>query len=157
MSDEPTIAVREQNGADAGRVHPLGPGRHVIGRDAGAAIQLRCADVSRKHAILEVSPAAVIITDLGSKNGVLLKRKKSTTQLTGPTALTDGALIEIGGIDLLIAHPGVQVDQALTKVGEATITRMLPGANRGRERGAAVPLLITALFAGLVGVLLWLE
>jgi DNA segregation ATPase FtsK/SpoIIIE, S-DNA-T family len=157
MSDEPRIAVREQTGADVGRVHHLPAGRHVLGRDPTAAIQLRCADVSRQHAILEVSESAVIVTDLGSKNGVLLRRKKSTTQLTGPTALADGAVIEIGGIELLIAHPGLQVDRALAAVGEATITRMQsPNAASG-ERGPVVPLVITALFAGLVGALLWLD
>ena len=59
--------------------------------------------MSRKHAILEVSPAGLTITDLGSKNGVLLKRKDGTEPLSGPMRLADGAVLEIGGIELQIA------------------------------------------------------
>jgi len=152
-----TIAVREQTGVDAGRVHHLRLGRHVIGRDPAASIQLRSTDVSRQHAILDVSPEAVTVTDLGSKNGVLLKRKQGKTTLSGPTRLADGAVIEVGGVDLLIAHPGAQVDRALARVGEATITRMHgAGADAGKRPGALVPLVLTAVFAGVVAALLWL-
>lgn len=158
MAEPPAIAVREQTGPDAGRVHPLAPGRYVIGRDPTAAIQLASTDVSRQHALLEIASDAVTITDLGSKNGILLKRKGGTTRLKGPTRLADGAVVDVGGIELLIVHPGVQVDGALNSHGEATITRMIGAGSRGM-RGAAVlvPLLLTAMFAGLVGVLLWLE
>lgn len=154
------IAVREQTGVDAGRVHHLQLGRHVIGRDPAAAIQLRSTDVSRQHAILEVSPSAVTITDLGSKNGVVLLKKgakKVATRLTEPTRLADGALIEVAGIELLIAHPGAQVDEALSRVGEATVTRMsIRERDGGGRPGALVPLLLTAVFAAVVGALLWL-
>lgn len=157
MSDL-AIAVREQTGPDAGRVHQLRLGRHVIGRDPAASVQLRSADVSRQHAILEVSPAAVTITDLGSKNGVLLKKgRKGMAPISGPTRLADGAVVDVGGVLLLIAHPGAQVDEALARVGEATITRMHAGdRDRGGQPGALVPLAVTAVFAALVGVLLWL-
>lgn len=156
MSDL-AIAVREQTGPDVGRVHQLRLGRHIIGRDPAGSIQLRSADVSRQHAILEVSPSAVTITDLGSKNGVLLKKKHGATRITAPTRLADGAVIDIGGVELLIAHPGAQVDEALARVGEPTITRMHGGPrDRGGQPGALVPLMVTAVFAALVGALLWL-
>lgn len=152
-----TIAVREQTGADAGRVHQLRLGRHVIGRDPAASIQLRGTDVSRQHAILEVSPEAVTVTDLGSKNGVLLRRKQGKVAITGATRLADGAVIEVGGVELLIAHPGAQVDRALARVGEATITRMQgAGGDAGRRPGPWVPLTLTAVFAAVVAALLWL-
>ena len=152
-----TIAVREQTGIDAGRVHHLRLGRHVIGRDPAASIQLRSTDVSRQHAILEVSLEAVTVTDLGSKNGVLLRRKQSKVAVTGATRLADGAVIEVGGVELLIAHPGAQVDRALARVGEATITRMQgAGGDAGGRPGALVPLLLTAVFAAVVAALLWL-
>ncbi len=159
MRSELAIAVREQTGSDAGRVHHLRLGRHVIGRDPTASIQLRSGDVSRQHAILEVSPEAVTITDLGSKNGVLLKRtgKPGGVPLAGPTRVADGAVIEVGGVDLLIAHPGAQVDEALARVGEATITRVISGGVGGaRTPGVATPLLVTAMFAVIVAALLWL-
>lgn len=158
MAEEATIVVREQTGVNAGRVHTLGIGRHVIGRDPAATIQLASTDVSRQHALLEVAIDAITISDLGSKNGILLKKKGGAARLLGPTRLADGAVVDVGGIELLIVHPGAQVDGALNRHGEATITRMIGDGSRAR-RGAAVwvPLLLTAMFAGLVGVLLWLE
>jgi len=157
MGEELTIAVREQTGVDAGRVHQLGLGRHVIGRDPAAAIQLRSTDVSRQHALLEVAIDAITITDLGSKNGIHLKRKQGATRLPGTTRVGDGAVIDVGGIELLIVHPGAQVEGALNRFGEATITRVFgDGARGGRGAAVLVPLLLTAMFAGLIGVLLWL-
>ncbi len=158
MTSEVVIAVREQTGIDAGRVHHLRLGSHVIGRDPSASIQLRSTDVSRQHAMLEVSPEAVTITDLDSKNGVLLKGKKGKKALTGATRLADGAVVEVGGIELLVAHPGAQVDRALATVGEATITRMHSGNADPRGRsGVVLPLVLTAVFAAVVAGLLWLE
>lgn len=158
MSNELKIAVRERTGPDVGRVHRLGLGRHVIGRDPAGSIQLRDHNVSRQHAILEVSPSGLTVTDLGSKNGVLLlKRKQGKAPLTGPTPLVDGAVIDVAGIELEISHPGAQVDEALARVGEPTITRMQGAADvAGRRAGPLVPLMVTVVFAGLVAALLWL-
>ena len=66
-------------------------------------------------------------------------------------------MIDVGGIELLIVHPGAQVEGALSRFGEATVTRVIGDGSRG-GRGAAVlvPLLLTAMFAALIGVLLWL-
>jgi pSer/pThr/pTyr-binding forkhead associated (FHA) protein len=158
MRGELKIVVRERTGPDAGRVHELRLGRHVIGRDPTGAIQLRSGDVSRQHAILEVSALGVVITDLGSKNGVMMWTAGEMRALAGPASLTDGAVIEVGGIELQIEHPGAQVDEALVRGGEATITR-LAGAGRFAplRPGPLVPLVLTVLFAALVVALLWLE
>jgi len=157
MSCELTIVVRELTGPDAGRMHPLGLGRHVIGRDPAGSIHLRSGDVSRQHAILEVSALGVTVTDLGSKNGVTLKLASEMRALTGPARLDDGAVIEIGGIELQIAHPGAQVDAALVRGGEATITHLQGGGGASPLRpGPLVPLVLTVVFAALVGALLWL-
>jgi len=158
MGHELTIAVRERTGPDAGRVHALGLGRHVIGRDPAGSIQLRCADVSRQHAMLEVSVLGVTVTDLGSKNGVMLRCAGELRALSGPARLADGSVIEVGGVELQIEHPGAQVDEALTRGGEATITRLYGAAGAGPPRaGPLIPLILTVLFAALVAALLWLE
>ena len=158
MRNELTIVVRERNGPDAGRVHTLRPGRHVIGRDPTGSIQLRSGDVSRQHAILEVSALGVIVTDLGSKNGVMLRMAGEMRALSGPARLADGSVIEIGGVELEIEHPGAQVDEALVRGGEATITRLSGAGMLSPLRpGPLVPLLLTVVFAALVVALLWLE
>jgi len=158
MSSELKVLVRERTGPDAGRVHALRLGRHVIGRDPAGSIQLRSTDVSRQHAILEVSALGVLLTDLGSKNGVMMWTAGEMRLLTGPAQLVDGAVIEVGGVELQIEHPGAQVDDALVRGGEATITR-LSGAGRAAplRAGLLLPLLLTVVFAALVVALLWLE
>ena len=158
MSSELTIVVRERTGPDAGRVHQLRLGRHVIGRDPTGSIQLRCGDVSRQHAILEVSALGVIVTDLGSKNGVMLRIAGEMRALSGPARLADGSVIEIGGVELEIEHPGAQVDEALARGSEPTITRLEGiGKLAPLRPGPLVPLVLTVLFAALVVTLLWLE
>ena len=158
MSSELTIVVRERTGPDAGRVHQLRLGRHVIGRDPTGSIQLRSGDVSRQHAILEVSALGVIVTDLGSKNGVMLRIAGEMRALSGPARLADGSVIEIGGVELEIEHPGAQVDEALARGSEPTITRLEGiGKLAPLRPGPLVPLVLTVLFAALVVTLLWLE
>ena len=92
MAEEATIVVREQTGVNAGRVHMLRIGSHVIGRDPAATIQLASTDVSRQHALLEVASDAITISDLGSKNGTLV----NGSRIQGPTPLRKGDQIKLG-------------------------------------------------------------
>jgi DNA segregation ATPase FtsK/SpoIIIE, S-DNA-T family len=150
-----TITVRERSGADAGRVHALSPGRHVVGRDPAAAVCLRGADVSRMHASVTVTGEAVVVADLGSKNGVRVIRGGVAVPVGGPVRLGDAGVFEVGGIELEISHPGAQVEEALARVGETTVTRIEVAMPRRSPPGAAVPLIATAVFAAVVVVLLW--
>lgn len=150
-----TITLRERTGADAGRVHALGHGRHVIGRDPGAAVCLRGVDVSRTHASVTVTGEAVVVADLGSKNGVRVIRGGVPTRVGGAVRLGDAGVFEVGGIELEISHPGAQVEEALARVGETTVTRMEFVAPPRRSPSATVPLIATALFAVIVAALLW--
>jgi hypothetical protein len=148
---EPEIFVREESGPGRGRVHALAPGRSVIGRDPRVAVALAGEDVSRHHAALDVTPEAIAVTDLGSKNGVY----RDGVELLGTTALGHGEVIVVGGISLRIHHPGAQVDAALRRGGEATVTRARPQRTEEREP-LALPAAATLLFAALVaGLLLW--
>jgi len=56
-------------GADAGRVHTLNKPRLFIGRGAGSDVQVRDAEVSRRHVMLEIRGETATLTDLGSTNG----------------------------------------------------------------------------------------
>lgn len=147
---EPEIFLREESGPDAGRVHPLSPGRHRIGREPGVAVQLRGVDVSRHHASLEVGSDAISVEDLGSKNGVF----RGGAPLTGPTPLRHGDVIVVGGISLSVHHPGAQVDAALVRGGEPTVTRAPAPERPGPPDRLGPPLLATLVFAALVAALL---
>jgi len=56
-------------GADAGAVYTLTKPRLYIGRGAAADVQVRDAEVSRRHAMLEIRGDSATLTDLGSTNG----------------------------------------------------------------------------------------
>lgn len=153
MTREPEIFLREESGPGRGRVHALGLGRQTIGRDPQAAVSLASGDVSRFHASLEVTPEAIVVADLGSKNGIF---DASGQPLTRPTPLRHGAVIVVGGISLRIHHPGAQVDAALARSGEATVTRGGRPAERGGREPLAGPVIATVVFAALVvGLLVW--
>ncbi len=59
-----------------GRVIPLEPGESIIGRDEDAAVCIKEADVSRRHARIVIENDAARLEDLGSKNGTYLKEHR---------------------------------------------------------------------------------
>jgi S-DNA-T family DNA segregation ATPase FtsK/SpoIIIE len=90
-------------GPAAGHIHPLGQGRHVIGRSREVDVQLDDPGVSRRHARLDVGGGAITVSDAGSTNGTRL----DGTDLTGDgTVWSAGALLRIGASALMLAGPG---------------------------------------------------
>ena len=69
----------------------LSLGRFIIGRSTECQLSLDDPLVSRKHALLVVTEAAVEVEDLGSRNGVLV----NGVRIERPTRLTEGAKITI--------------------------------------------------------------
>jgi pSer/pThr/pTyr-binding forkhead associated (FHA) protein len=70
-----------KTGALSGNVYTIG-GRTLIGRDAECDIQLLDASVSRKHAcVLEQDDGSVLIRDLKSHNGILVRGQRLTEAL----------------------------------------------------------------------------
>lgn len=152
MGRESEIFVHEESGPGRGRTHALAPGRALIGRDPGATVSLASDDVSRFHAALDVTAESIAVTDLGSKNGVF----RDGTALVGATALAHGDAIVVGGISLRVHHPGAQVDAALRRGGEATVTRVRPALAAERGETLLLPIVMTLVFAALVvALLLW--
>ncbi|WP_170136146.1 FHA domain-containing protein [Nannocystis exedens] len=150
MGREPEIFVREESGPGRGRTHALAPGRAVIGRDPGATVMLAGDDVSRVHAALDVTPEGLTVTDLGSKNGVY----RDGAALVGATPLAHGDVIVVGGISLRVHHPGAQVDAALRRGGEVTVTRVRQVAPAEPGESLLLPAAATLGFAALVAALL---
>ncbi len=56
-------------GPDAGSVHAITKPRIYLGRGSSMDIQVRDAEVSRRHAMLEIRDEEATLTDLGSTNG----------------------------------------------------------------------------------------
>ncbi len=55
---------------------PLAGGAHLLGRDPGCAVWIDSSFVSRRHARLVVEPDRVVLEDLGSHNGTLVRASR---------------------------------------------------------------------------------
>lgn len=101
--DFPAEAFLEvTDGAGTRRVALADSAAYQIGRDEGNAIVLRDSQVSRRHAMVQkAADGRVYLTDLGSRNGTWLNRKR----VTAPTVLGEGDLVMIGSSRLLF-HGG---------------------------------------------------
>ena len=75
-----------------GRVMRLRDGENIIGRDADCEVRIDSRTVSRRHASVVVDENAVVVADLGSKNGTRVNGQP----VDAPTRLTDGDVIQIG-------------------------------------------------------------
>jgi DNA-binding winged helix-turn-helix (wHTH) protein len=77
-------------------------GSHLIGRRQDCAVAIEAPSVSRVHARLDVSPAALRIEDLRSKNGTFIDGRR----ITGAVELLDRAAIRIGEIPVTLTRLG---------------------------------------------------
>jgi DNA-binding winged helix-turn-helix (wHTH) protein len=76
----------------------LEDGDNTIGRDPECTVWLDASGVSRRHALVRTirGDDAVLLQDLGSKNGTLV----GNVPIIGQVRLTDGAIIQIGSVEL---------------------------------------------------------
>lgn len=79
----------------------LPPGRFLIGRSTECQLSLDDPLVSRKHALLVVTPDSIELQDLGSRNGVLVNDEKISTSRD----VNHGDRITIGSQSMTIYAP----------------------------------------------------
>jgi S-DNA-T family DNA segregation ATPase FtsK/SpoIIIE len=124
---QPSLSLDVVGGPDAGRILPLAPGDHVIGRCAPARLRLDDNEVSRRHAVVTVAPDAVTIQDLRSTNGSLLVRPGpdgSPVRLGTPTTLPVGGRIHAGRSTLELRSPhAVPAQTRVTGTGTIEVNR----------------------------------
>lgn len=105
----PLLEVHVVSGPDAGRRVPLGPGTHLLGRGADAAVRVDDADVSRAHARLVVAPSGVTVTDLGSTNGTRFappgRRPGEPLEPGSAAGWADGTLLVVGASRFALRTP----------------------------------------------------
>ena len=73
-------------------------GEFAIGRSSSCNLALADGVVSRKHAVLHVGPDAVVVEDLGSRNGVAV----NGVRINGPRRLTHMDRVYIGSQELVL-------------------------------------------------------
>jgi len=102
----------------------LPPGEFVIGRAANCQLSLDDPLVSRNHATLTVTPEAVVLADLGSRNGV----RVNSDRIEGKRALTHGDQISIGNQAMtLLSRRELVADTLIQGPGERASTFGLLG------------------------------
>jgi DNA-binding winged helix-turn-helix (wHTH) protein len=80
------------------RAMVLEDGDNTVGRDPQCTVWLDASGVSRRHARIRIvrGDDAVFLQDLGSKNGTIVQG----SPITGEMRLTDGAVMQIGSVQL---------------------------------------------------------
>ena len=73
----------------------------ILGRESGLPGTIDDASVSRRHAHLRWDGTAVVLTDLGSKNGTFVKG----VRVSEPVALEDGDEIRLGLVSFVYRAP----------------------------------------------------
>jgi len=74
----------------------LDEGESILGRDPAATVFVDHKSVSRHHARIRITPEAVTLEDLGSKNGTSLNGEK----IREAASLSDGDEIRIGSVPM---------------------------------------------------------
>lgn len=143
----------EATGPFAGRVHELPYGEHIIGRSSGASIVIDHKDISRHHAKLQVRPDGIVVSDLGSKNGIFALGHR----IVEPVLLKHGQSFSFGDLTFTVRHAAAQVDRALAQAGEATMTATRTAdEEQPRSKSLLWPVVGVLAFGGLVAAMLLL-
>ena len=81
-----------RSGPTIGKVYPLEADEISIGRDATNIVAINDAEVSRRHARMELRGTAYVLQDLGSTNGTFV----NGTRVSGMQVLNPGDTVSFG-------------------------------------------------------------
>jgi len=124
---KPSAALRMLTGPLGGETFALDAGSSTVGRTADNDLVLKDPGISRRHATIDVDAAAVVVTDLGSTNGISVEG----LPIDGPTALRSGQRLLLGQSWVAVDHHGVAVVPVDGRIGFERPQRLVP-AYQGR-------------------------
>lgn len=110
-------------------------GEFIVGRSAECQLSVDDPLVSRKHAQFAVCSDGVTVSDLGSRNGVLVNGER----IDGPRALADGDKLVIGSQELTLRHTDDRARARRTDVRLATRTLGAFSASTPASTGSVLP------------------
>lgn len=121
----------------------LPPGEFVIGRSDECQLALDDPLVSRRHAVLRVTPVSVIVVDLGSRNGVVVNGEK----ITHEKRLRNGDRVAIGSQEMILTEitseetvsAGRALSQTLGDISLVEVQRALHGRAMASGSAGAAP------------------
>jgi S-DNA-T family DNA segregation ATPase FtsK/SpoIIIE len=154
--DSVSLVLAVHSGPGAGLVVPLRRGRFRIGR-SGTEIVVPDAELSREHALLDVSDSAVTLLDLGSANGISVNGKKVQA-----ATLSTEAIVRCGGSSMSLVFcgtlaPGVQASAGSDVSAPLVVSNPAVNTNRAALMLATVlPLAIGAGLAVVTGMWIFL-
>ncbi len=93
---QPRHCLIVYSGGRLGRRIDLTPGSWLIGRGADSPLKLDSPGLSRRHALIDIDGAQVLLRDLGSANGSYVNDQR----VTEAQALRDGDLLRLGSVAL---------------------------------------------------------
>jgi len=91
------VKIKAVRGAATGMEWVVDPEGAKMGRDSSCDIVLGDPSVSREHAVISTSGGKVLITDLGSRNGITINGKP-----VSQGAIVNGDYISVGSAVLCV-------------------------------------------------------
>jgi S-DNA-T family DNA segregation ATPase FtsK/SpoIIIE len=123
-------------GPNAGTIIPLARGQLIIGRDDTCDIVLADADVSRRHAVIDVSSDGIAVRDIGSTNGT---RVDGIHVPSEGSSVRPGCLIGIGDSLLAVSGPD-QTPATLQPANDGTVLVLRPPRAQPTTAGREITL-----------------
>lgn len=111
-----------RSGPTVGKTFPLDAAEITIGRDAVNTIAINDAEVSRRHARMELRGSAYVIQDLGSTNGTFI----NGTRISGMQVLNPGDTVSFGEGIVLAYEPVSDGDATILSSKAAPVTVQNP-------------------------------
>jgi len=123
-----------RSGPAAGRVYPLEAPDVSIGRDNTNMIVINDAEVSRRHARMELRGATYVIQDLGSTNGTFI----NGSRVSGIQVLNSGDTVSFGEGIVLVYEAAADVNATILSE-KAPQTLIQPAAPAPAPVPALIP------------------
>lgn len=98
-----------RSGPTPGVTFPLEGEQLTIGRDSTNGVAINDAEVSRKHARLNLQGGKYVLEDLGSTNGTFVNGQR----LAGPVVLKSGDVVSLGE-QIVLMYDVIQADAGAT-------------------------------------------
>ncbi len=113
-----------RSGPTIGKIFPLDAQEVTIGRDAANIIAINDAEISRRHARMELRGSAYVIQDLGSTNGTFV----NGTRISGMQVLNPGDTVAFGEGIVLVYEAVVDINATIlsAKAPPATLQSPIP-------------------------------
>lgn len=122
-----------RSGPNTGTIYPLDASEIIIGRDASNVIAINDAEVSRKHAKLNLQNSGYVIQDLGSTNGTFINGQR----ITGSQELKPGDTVTLGENIVLVFEAAF--DPNATMVSSSQVPKTVAPVRKPAPAPAPTP------------------